>query len=185
MDKSLQEIASLLRSTEEMAEQFAQRVASRVDEPVSHADILAVMKKLSNKNLSLDKVVAKLQQRQRASRSANRRRVTPQPHRQVYTRKPVPAARQSNDTGAPSRQPRTIMTKLEALLQSNWDRAEAEGLHPERMSPEAFVKAVYQHTDRRHATHRRILQAAQMLDQDDVLLTPALVADLARQIFQG
>jgi len=47
------------------------------------------------------------------------------------------------------------------------------------------VSAVYQYTDRREGTRRRILEAARQLDQSDVLLTPALVADVVHELFEG
>jgi hypothetical protein len=53
------------------------------------------------------------------------------------------------------------------------------------MPAEDFIRAVYQYTDRREGTRRRILQAATELDQADVVLTPALVADTVHQLFQG
>jgi 3-methyladenine DNA glycosylase AlkC len=52
-----------------------------------------------------------------------------------------------------------------------------------RMSIEAFVNAVYRYADRREATRWRILQAARQLDQDNVLLTPALVAGAVHELF--
>jgi hypothetical protein len=62
MDSQIKEIAAVLHSTETMAAQFAQRVQERVGQPVSHSEILATMKKMSVKNLSMGKVVAKLRQ---------------------------------------------------------------------------------------------------------------------------
>jgi hypothetical protein len=47
------------------------------------------------------------------------------------------------------------------------------------------MSAIYQYTDRREGSRRRILQAAQQLDQDDVMLTPALVADVVHEIFKS
>lgn len=60
--RNIQEIAALLRSTETMAAQFAQRVQERVGEPVSNAEILDAMQKISVKRLSMEKVVAKIRQ---------------------------------------------------------------------------------------------------------------------------
>lgn len=60
MESTVQEMAEVLRSTETMADQFAQRVQERVDRPVSYAEILGVMKKMSAKSLSMTKVVTKL-----------------------------------------------------------------------------------------------------------------------------
>lgn len=62
MESTTKEIAAVLRSTETMADQFAKQVQQRVGQPVSHAEILAAMKKISAKQLSLGKVVAKIRQ---------------------------------------------------------------------------------------------------------------------------
>jgi hypothetical protein len=61
---TIQEIASVLRSTEAMAVQFTERVQERVGEQVSPADVLSVMKKMSNKRLSMSKVVDKVRRQQ-------------------------------------------------------------------------------------------------------------------------
>ena len=61
MDATVKEIAAVLHSTETMAAQFASRVQARVNQPVSNTEILAVMKKMSIKSLSMDKVTKTLQ----------------------------------------------------------------------------------------------------------------------------
>jgi hypothetical protein len=65
METTTKEIAAVLRSTETMADQFAILVQQRVGRPVSHAEILAVMKKASPKQLSMKKVVAKIRQQRK------------------------------------------------------------------------------------------------------------------------
>lgn len=187
MEATLKEIAAILRSTEDMAAQFAKRVESRVGQPVSHAQVLAAMKKMTARNLSLDKVAAKIQQQHKqTSRRTSRRPAARRASRANKASTTTPSfARANGATVESARTARTLLEKLEAVLEDNWDRAEAEGLHPNRMDAEAFINAVYQYTDRREATRRRILQAAQNLDQDDVLLTPALVADTAHKLFEG
>jgi hypothetical protein len=62
MESTVKEMAVILRSTETMADQFAARVQERVGQPVSHAKILAAMKKVSAKQLSMEKVIAKVRQ---------------------------------------------------------------------------------------------------------------------------
>jgi hypothetical protein len=61
MDIAIKEIAVVLRSTDIMAAQFAQRVKERVGQPVTHSEILATMKKMSARTLSMKKVVATLE----------------------------------------------------------------------------------------------------------------------------
>ncbi len=53
------------------------------------------------------------------------------------------------------------------------------------MSAEDFVSAIRQFTDRREGTRQRILQAARKLDNDDVVLTPALVADAVHELYES
>ena len=59
-EATLQEIAAVLRSTETMADEFARRVQDRMGEPVPHDEILAAMKSISARQLSMDKVIAKI-----------------------------------------------------------------------------------------------------------------------------
>jgi len=65
MESIIKEIATVLRSTDAMAVQFAQSVQQRVKRTVSYAEILAAMKTVSAKNLSMAKVVAKLHQQEK------------------------------------------------------------------------------------------------------------------------
>jgi hypothetical protein len=55
-----EEIADILRATEEMAVAFVDRVQERVGRPVSHDQILAIMRHISVKRLTMDLVVNKL-----------------------------------------------------------------------------------------------------------------------------
>jgi signal recognition particle subunit SEC65 len=65
METTTKEIAAVLRSTETMADQFAMLVQRHVGWPTSHVEILAVMKKMSPKQLSMKKVVAKIRQQRK------------------------------------------------------------------------------------------------------------------------
>lgn len=187
MEPTIKEIAAILRSTEDMAAQFVQRVQSRVGQSVSHSEILAAMKKIPSKSLSMEKVVAKIQQKQKSTSGRTSKRATMhRPSRPTTALKRAAGTEiTTSSSTVPQTEPKTILGKLESILQENWGRAEAEGLKPKRMSPEAFIDAIYQYTDRREGTRRRILQAARQLDQADVVLTPALVADVVHELFQG
>ena len=57
METMTKEMAAVLRSTDSMANQFAIQVQQRLGQPVSHAEILAVMTKMSPKQLSMKAVV--------------------------------------------------------------------------------------------------------------------------------
>lgn len=65
MEIMTKDIAAVLRTTDTMADQFAILVQERVGQPVSHAEILAVIKKMSPKQLSMTKVVAKIRQQRK------------------------------------------------------------------------------------------------------------------------
>ena len=196
MEATIKEISAILRSTEPMAAQFVQRVQQRVKQPASPAQVLAAMQKISVKALTLDKVVVKVQELQeKEQRKAQRRRARRQKRRPAARKaaraktttpdQPVASAAAAPAPTASAGDPKTILEKLQAVLQQHWDRAEVEGLGPNRMPAQAFIDAVYGYTDRREASRRRILQAAKQLDQSDVLLTPALVADVVHELFQG
>ena len=70
MESTIQEMAGVLRSTETMADQFAKQVQGRVGQPVSYAEILAAMKGMSAKSLSMKKVIVKLQRQMEKKRKA-------------------------------------------------------------------------------------------------------------------
>ena len=177
MESTTKEIAALLRSTDDMADQFVERVQARVGAPVTSAEVLAAMKKISAKSLSMEKVVDKVQKGRQPTRTQTPKQpATTRPSANSNTRSPAPQT---------ARKAKTTLEQLEDVLVDNWSRAETEGLQPERMSAEAFVNSVYQYTDRREGTRRRILQAAKQLDHDDVMLTPALVADVVHELFQA
>jgi hypothetical protein len=59
-ESAVKEIAAVLRSTEAMAAQFAERVQERVGEQVSYDEILAAMQDISAKRLTMGKVVIKV-----------------------------------------------------------------------------------------------------------------------------
>lgn len=183
VETTIKEIAALLRSTEQMAAQFVNRVETRVGQPVSHAEILSAMQKISSKSLSMEKVIAKIQQRRKSTNQRTTRRSSTYPA--ARSRSSLHTASKMPSPMTPWPEPKTILEQLAFVLQDNWERAEAEGLQPSRMSVEAFVNAIYQHTDRREGTRRRILQAAKQLDEDDVLLTPALVADIVHELSES
>jgi len=63
METTVKEIATVLRSSETMAEQFAKLVQERVGRPVPYAEILASMEEISARSLTMTKVVAKLKRK--------------------------------------------------------------------------------------------------------------------------
>ena len=65
MEPTVKEIATVLRSTETMADQFAKQVQKRVGWPVPYAEILATMEDISARSLTMTKVVAKLKRKRK------------------------------------------------------------------------------------------------------------------------
>ena len=65
MESTIREMAAVLHSTVTMADEFAKQVQQRVGQPVSHAEILAAMKKISAKQLSMNKVVARIRRQRK------------------------------------------------------------------------------------------------------------------------
>jgi hypothetical protein len=68
MEIAIKEIATVLHSTDTMADRFAKRVQQRLGEPVSPAEILAAMKKVPSKSLTMNKVIAKLRRQRKEER---------------------------------------------------------------------------------------------------------------------
>ena len=60
MELVIKEMATVLCSTEEMADRFAQRVREQVNQPVTHIQILDAMRTIPRKRISMQRVVAKL-----------------------------------------------------------------------------------------------------------------------------
>jgi hypothetical protein len=60
METTTREIAAVFRSTESMAEHFATQDQEHLGQPVTHDEVLAPMKTMSAKQLSIDKVIAKI-----------------------------------------------------------------------------------------------------------------------------
>ena len=60
MENKIEEIAAVLRSTDSMAEGFAERVQERLGQPVTYEEILAVLEGISPPRITMDRVVSKL-----------------------------------------------------------------------------------------------------------------------------
>ena len=182
--ETIREIARILRSTDHMAEGFAERVRELVGGDVPEETILQAMKRVNPRALDINKVAvavkAEMNRTQRRTARAGRAEVA-RPGRREPVR-PGPAAEkpQPEEAAAPVRSG-TIMEQLEEILEANWRRAESEGLEPPRMSGPAFVDAVHRHSDPRDATRRRIVKACQAVERRDVMITPTLVADMIRE----
>lgn len=165
-DPALREIAAIFRCHPTMAVAIADRIRQKLGRAVSNADIARVMKTIPQTRLSVDAVVARLEkQSQRKAR-------------------PTPADSAQATAAAPARKP-TLQEQLDKLLADNWRRAKAEKLTPPAMSVSEFVKAVRHYTGSQDAPLRRILKAALILNNKDVMLTPNVVADQVNELASG
>jgi hypothetical protein len=66
VETKIKEIAAVLRSTEKMAGQFADRVEERLGTPVTHTELLAILNGMPAHTLTMDKVVSKLRRQLRS-----------------------------------------------------------------------------------------------------------------------
>jgi hypothetical protein len=190
----IHEIAKTLRCTDTMAEAFVRSVRDKIGQDAAEETILAVVKRLPPRTISIAKVVAGVRQElsKKSRRPARRRRAeiiqpaagaaVPRPGRPGLEIPPEQKPPSSEVRQARRPQPaRTLLDLMEDILSANWTRAEREGFRPERLSGSEFIRAVHLHCDPRDATRSRILKACKKIDRQDVIITPPLVADIIRE----
>jgi hypothetical protein len=193
------EIARLLRTTDDNAARFMERVRAEVSDPISDEDLAEIIRGINPRQLSLPKVIhavrdyhkrlAAREAKRAARRSAKRPAVTEAAAEPevATTEEPVeeeasqPRARREVALVRP-RSNSSLVARIGEVLERNWARAEREGYTPERLDAEAFINAVRDYTDPRDATHARILEALKELDRQDVLITPTVAADRVREL---
>ncbi len=190
----IHEIAKRLRSTDKMAEAFVKSVREKLGQNASEEVILAAIRRLPPRAISITRVVAGVRQElNKKRRRPQRRSATEIIQPATNTSSPLPGRAKSvppaADESPPSRlrearrtaAGRTLLDLLEEILSANWARAEREGFRPERLSGTDFIRAVHLNCDPRDATRSRIVKACQRIDQQDVIITPPLVADIIRE----
>ncbi len=185
----IQEIARILRSTEGMATAFVKSVQDKASPSASEEIILTSLQKLPPRSIEIKKVVAAVKKElAKKPRSSSRRRAKtvifsstrgPKDAAWAAAKKAPAATSKPAESPKPSR-PKTLMEKLEAILDANWRRAEREGFKPERLTGPEFVLAVHRHSDPRDATRTRIVRACLKIDGQDIVITPPMVADQIR-----
>jgi hypothetical protein len=190
----IHEIAKRLRCTDKMAEAFVKSVREKLGQDASEEMILAAVRRLPPRAISITKVVASVRQElNRKPRRPSRRSPAEIIRPATNTSLPLPGRAESDtpaeDKPRPSRlrearrtpAGRTQLDLLEEILSANWARAEREGFRPERLSGPDFIRAVHLNCDPRDATRSRIVKACQRIDRQDVIITPPLVADIIRE----
>jgi hypothetical protein len=170
------EIARLLRTTEDNASRFVERVRAELTEPISDEDLVEIVRSINPRQISLSKVIHAVRdyQKRAAARAARRATTTRGGAADAESARPVAPIRPR--TGG------TLIGRIDDILTRNWDRAEREGLKPQRIGAEAFVDAVRDYTDPRDATHARIIEALEELERQIVMITPNNTADRVREL---
>lgn len=177
------EIAKILRSTDKMASGFVKSVQDRVGPSASEEIILTALGRLSPRSIEINRVVAvvrkELAKKPRRARKQNSKPVI------IAKGETASAPESTNKTQQhpASKRPasKSLLGQLEDILAANWHRAEQEGFSPEQMAVPDFVRAVHRYCDPRDATRSRIVRACKMVDKQDVIITPPIVADLIRK----
>jgi hypothetical protein len=170
------EIARLLRTTDDNAARFVERVRAELTDPIGDDDLVEIVRSINPRQISLSKVIHAVRDYQKRTAARAARRAT--------TARGGAAAPEEARPIAPIR-PRaggTLIARIDEILTRNWDRAEREGFKPQRISAEGFVDAVRDYTDPRDATHARILEALEELERQDVVITPNNAADRVREL---
>lgn len=188
--KGLHQFASIFRCSPEMAPVYVARIHERMGHEVPMDNILAAMKKIAPKKLSMDTIIDRLQ---KMESSPVRKRVA----------KPVDdgmdiglednsgeaaaarpgGSRKSKEEAAP-RKPSTL-GQIEKMLTANWERGRKHGLKPPAMSADQFVKSAQSIAGMPKPTVARVFQAIIKINKRDVLLTPNLVADEINEAAQA
>jgi hypothetical protein len=63
MEEKIQEIAAVLRSTDDMALKFTERVQERLGQPVTNDEILHTMESISPSRLTMDELIRKMRRK--------------------------------------------------------------------------------------------------------------------------
>ncbi len=150
-----------------MAEPTVTRIRQRVGTEVPMSEILAAIKKIAPSRLSTDSLVTRLQK-----------------DALIRSGKPL-RTKASNDPTDPDRirTPKTTVvgvstkSKIGALLNTNWEKAAAQGLTPPKLTIDKFVRTAQSAAGEPKPTVARVLEAVEKLAEQDVLITPNLVAD--------
>jgi len=191
-DQKLNEFAHIFRCTLDTAPTYIARIHERMGHEVPMDSILAVIRKIPPKRLTMDLIVERLKKLERAPLRARPAKTT----REDAPGGDAPggdAAAPGAEGGAavgaaaPSRPRKAAlpaatqgagpMKQIESILAANWGRARKHRLKPPVMTPDLFVKRAQSIAGTPKPTLVRILKSIQKLDRRDVLITPNLVAD--------
>ena len=180
-DRKLEEFAQIFRCTVETAPRYIERIHERIGHEVALDTILAVIRKIPAKRLTMDLIVERLR---KLERTPVRTRTVPiepggrsAPEDEAEAGASVAARAPRKASAAPAPQPLSPVKVIAAILTSNWERGRRQGLKPTVMTADLFVRRTQSVAGTPKPTVARILKSIQKLDRRDVLLTPNLVAD--------
>ena len=174
-DDGLQEFARIFRCAPESADTYVNRIHERMGYEVPMDAILAAMKKIAPKRLSMDTIVERLKKTGRLPKRARASRAQASTGEAALSGKP--ASRPGRVSAAAAASKPSAMTQISRILTTNWDRGRQQGLKPPVMTAEKFVRSTQSIAGTPRPTVARVLQSIVKLDRSDVLLTPNLVAD--------
>jgi len=159
--RSLREFATIFRCSVEMAPVYVARIHERMGHEVPMDNVIAAMKKIPAKKLSMDTIIERLH------------KIEKQPPR----KRAAKADAGDLEAEAPAPRKLSVMGQIEKILNGNWERGRKHGLKPPVMSAERFVKTTQSLAGMPKPSVVRVMQAIIKLNKRDVLLTPNLVAD--------
>jgi len=143
-DKSLQEFARIFRCAPEMAPTYVARIHERMGHEIPMASILAAMKKIAPKRLSMDTIIDRLTKMERAPARTRAPKAAGDdiavepgagPASAVQTTPRAP--RRPKSAAAPPKL--SAMQQAANTLTANWERGRQHGLKPPQMTVDRFV----------------------------------------------
>jgi hypothetical protein len=170
-DRHVQEFADIFRCTPEMAPVYIARIHERIGHEVPMDSILAAMRKIAPKRLSMDTIVERLKKTQQAP-ARSRANHSGDAAAHAGGRAPSHAARAIANGTKPS-----ALQQISRILTVNWERGRRLGLKPPVMSTDRFIRTTQSIAGTPTPSVARILRSVEKLERRDILITPNLVAD--------
>lgn len=169
-DEGFEEFARIFRCTPDMAPTYVARIHERMGREIPMSRIIAAMKHIAPKRLSMSAIVDRLAKMERTAARARTRSGSPAGEPEAAS-----TAHKTVSTGSTPKP--GALTQIAHILAANWERGRRHGLKPPAMTAAKFVQRAQSLAGTPRPTVARVLEAMQKLDRRDVLLTPNLVAD--------
>lgn len=181
-DKKLEEFAQIFRCTPEMAPTYVARIHERMGREIPMASIIAAMKKIAPRRLSMDTIIDRLTKMERSPAKTRAAKTGDDLEDAI---KPsdaqggsaAPSPPRSATRATRKAQKPSAMTQIGGLLAANWERGRKHGLKPPKLTPDRFIRTAQSLAGQPKPSVARVLEAIEKLDRRNILLTPNLVAD--------